>query len=176
MAWTISFAAGLVLAAASVPAAPSDPLTLALEGRLACVVPNATKKTCGALFRYIWRRDGTVEQRVEELVDEDPGLSFTRRSVGRIRARSVCQVVVSEDIEDVEFFVDGAVASEGASARGRERMFYVWTDLIGREVCTSFVANGSSLRMVVTADGREVPQFSRPMIWVDPTEGYSVKP
>lgn len=170
------FAAALVLAAASTPTRPADPLAQALAGRLACAEPNATKKTCGALVAYTWRRDGTVEWRAEALLGEDPALSIRARSVGRIRSRAVCEIIVSEHIEGVEFLVDGRPAPPQVSERGRELLFYALANFIGREVCTSFVANGSSVRMVLTADGQAVPKFSSPMIWVDPDQGYSVRP
>jgi hypothetical protein len=176
MALTTLFAAALVLAAASAPARPANPIAPALAGQLACTVPNATKKTCGALVGFTWRNDGSVEARAEVMLGVDPAFSFRGRSVGRVRPRAFCQIVVSEHIEAVEFLVDGAKASRRVTEQGHELMFHALSDFIGREVCMSFVANGSSLRMVMTADGREVPQFTAPMIWVAPNDGYSVKP
>jgi hypothetical protein len=176
MTLTTLFAAALVLAAASTPARPADPLAQALAGRLACAEPNATKKTCGALVGYARRRDGTVEWTAEAVLGEDPALSIRARSVGRVRSRMVCETIVSEHVEAVEFLVDGQPASRRVTEQGRELLFYALPNFIGREVCMSFVANGSSLRMVLTADGQEVPKFSSPMIWVDPDQGYSVRP
>jgi hypothetical protein len=176
MALTNLFAAALVLAAASVPTRPADALAPARLGQLACAAPNATRKTCGALVGYTWRKDGTVEGWAEALLGEDPALSFRARSVGRVRSRAFCQIVVSEHVETVEFLVDGRPASARVTEQAREMLFHAMANFIGREVCTSFVANGSFMRMVMTADGRALPEFSAPMIWVDPNEGYSVKP
>jgi hypothetical protein len=47
---------------------------------------------------------------------------------------------------------------------------------IDREVCATFVSNGSSFSTQLTVDGVDQPQVSETFIWVRPNDGYVVGP
>ena len=47
---------------------------------------------------------------------------------------------------------------------------------IDKDVCTTFVPDGSSFRTQLAMDGVAQPQGKETFIWVRPNEGYAVGP
>jgi hypothetical protein len=175
MAVATLFIGAAVLAAAAPVASPIDVFAPARNGQLACIVPDKAKKTCRSLSSYTFK-DGKIIDTTETLLVEKPLLTVITRSVGEIRGRNSCGTIRTEDIEDATFLVRGNKASRRTADRGREAFMAVMANYLDREICSTYVPDGSAFRTVILVNGSEHRHLSQPMIWVKSSDGYEVKP
>ena len=172
---TLFIGAAVLAAAAPVGAGPIDVFAPARNGQLACIVPDKVKKTCKSLSQFTFR-DGKIIDTTETLLVEKPLLTIQTRSVGEIRGRNSCGTLRTEDIESATFLVRGNKASRRTADRGREAFMSVMANYLDREICSTYVPDGSAFRTVILVNGSEHRHLSQPMIWVRPSDGYEVKP
>ena len=176
MAFAMLFIGATVLAAvAPVVASPIDVFAPARNGQLACVVPDKAKRTCQSLSHYAFE-DGKIIDTTETLLADKPLLTITTRSVGEIRGQNSCGTLRTADIEAATFLLRGNPASRRTADRGREAFMSVMANYLDREICRTYVRDGSAFRTVTLVNGFEHRYLSQPMIWVGPSDGYEVKP
>ena len=176
MAFATLFIGATVLAAAApVVSSPIDVFAPARNGQLACIVPDKVKKTCRSLSRYTFK-DGKIIDTTETLLTDNPLLTMETRLVAEIRGRNSCGTIRTEDIESATFLVRGNKASRRTADRGRVAFMDVMANYLDREICSTYVPDGSAFRIVILVNGAEHRHLSRPMIWVRPSDGYAVKP
>src|SRR5262245_7143860 len=166
--------AAIVLAAAPIMSGPADWLSQAQAGRLACAAPNAAKKSCISLARYSLSKNGTVEESAETLIPLQPPLTFTTKKTFRIRSGSACGIFTQKDIDSAVFFREGRPVQGRKVEQVREVLNNAFLDYVDREICMSFVPSGSSFEARVSVGGLDYPHLSQPVIWVRPTDGFTV--
>jgi len=177
MASSLYFAAALILAATpAVPAVP-DPLGPARSGQLQCFAPDTSRKMCRALTGYTWRPAGPIQVRGEILMAPSELLIVMRTSTSaEVRSGAVCGHVRARDIEASTFTFAGNPVPQQMVQFASPQILSMLRSHIDKEVCATFVSNGSSFSTQLTVDGVDQPQVSETFIWVRPNDGYRVGP
>lgn len=177
MTSTAYLTAALILAAAQpVPAGP-NPLGPSRSGQLQCFVPDTSRKICHALVGYTWSPAGAIQVRAAVLM-APASLLIVMRSATSVEVRSgaVCGRVRASDIEASTFTIAGQPVPQQMVQFASPQILSMLRSHIGKDVCTTFVPEGSSFRTEMTMDGVAQPQASETFIWVRPNEGYAVGP
>jgi hypothetical protein len=172
---TLFMGATILAAAAPVAVSPVDVFAPARAGQLACIVPDKAKKTCRSLSSYTFK-GGKIIDTTETLLQDKPLLTVRTTSIGEIRGRNSCGTMRTEDLEKAEYLARGTRASRRTSDRAREALRSEMANYLDREICSTYVADGSMFRTVILVNGSEHRHLSQPMIWVRPSDGYEVKP
>jgi hypothetical protein len=176
MPLTTLFSAAIFLAATpAVPQRP-DPLAPARAGQLACHSPRVAQRTCRALTRYTWTKDGKIEVSSDVVISSNAVLVFRSTTVVEARAGAFCGRLRREDVDRGTILWDGGSLPAHLEKRARSDVDLRMYDLFGREVCTAYVREGSGFRTRITVDGKEQPKMSEPMIWIRSPAGYTVGP
>jgi hypothetical protein len=170
-------AAALALAATQAVAAVPDPLGPAKSGQLQCFVPDTSRKMCRALTGYTWRPAGPIQVRGEILMapSELFIVMWTSTSV-EVRSGAVCGQVRARDIAAATFTIAGQPVPQQMVQFASPQVLSMLRSHIDKEICTTFVSNGSSFTTQLTVDGVDQPQASETFIWVRPNDGYRVGP
>ena len=165
----------LGLLAAAAPQAAPDPLAPAREGKVQCHSPDAAYKTCLSIARYDPRADGSYLNTADLLLDPQHAVSLRVRSVVRVKGPAICGVLARADILGGEVEVAGAAIPDKTEPT-LERVVAAFDamDLIGKEICTSYSADGGQLRAEATVDGVARPEYAQPVIWVGPDDGWTL--
>jgi hypothetical protein len=168
--------AALILAAA--PSAPvaTDPLGPARSGQLQCFTPDTSRKVCRALAAYTPGPARAIQVRADILMAPASLLIVMQTSTAvEVRSGAVCGHVRARDIEASTFTVAGQPVPQQLVQLTSPQILSVLSSHINREICATFVPNGSSSRTELTIDGVAHP-VSETFIWVSPNEGYAVGP
>ena len=177
MASSMYFAAALILVATQAVSAVPDPLGPARSGQLQCVAPDTSRKTCGALAGYTWSPAGAIQARGEILMAPADLLIVMRTSTSvEVRSGAVCGRVLARDIEASTFTVAGRPVPQQMVQLASPQILSMLRSHTNKEVCATFVPNGSGFRTELTIDGVDQPQVSDTFIWVRPNDGYRVGP
>ena len=168
----ITLALTLALAA-SAPLQAADPLAPAREGRLQCHEPDAARKTCAALAGYTFAADGTILNQSEVMLNPSPLIVMRDEEPVEIRDGAVCGPLGG--FEDAVFTVDGQPADPAMAGMIRTQVSAAFSAL-GTEGCTRYTPQGEGWLAEVSIDGAARPEFNQPVIWVSPSDGYTVRP
>jgi hypothetical protein len=169
--------AALILAAAQSVPAVTDPLGPARPGQLQCFAPDTSRKMCRALAGYTWSPAGAIQVRGETLMAPAELLIVMRTSTSvEVRSGAVCGLVRARDIEASTFTIAGRPVPQQMVQFASPQILSVLRSHINKEVCATFVPNGSSFTAQLTIDGVAQPQVSETFIWVRPSDGYRVGP
>jgi hypothetical protein len=172
----VSTAALILAAAQSVPAA-TDPLGPARSGQLQCFAPDPSRKMCRALAGYTFGPAGAIQARGEILMAPSELLIVMRTSTSvEVRSGAVCGRVRARDIEASTFRIAGQPVPQQMVQLASPQILSVLRSHINKEICATFVPNGSSFGTELTVDGVAHPQALETFIWVRPNEGYRVGP
>ena len=93
-----------------------------------------------------------------------------------VRSGAVCGRGRARDIEASTFTFAGRPVPQQMVQLASPQILSVLSSHINKEVCATFVPNGSSVTTQLTVDGVAHPEISETFIWVRPNEGYSVGP
>jgi hypothetical protein len=170
---------GLVVIAAALVSAASananvDPLEQAKSGGLQCYTPNLEHKTCRVMSGYILGAEGTIASQSTVLVAPDPPVTMTTLTPVTIKDSAECGVIRETDIQSAQFTVSARPATPDQTVRLRAQMLEALKSQFGSEVCTSFPRVGDSVRASVTINGVAHPEASDVVIWVQPSDGFTV--
>ncbi len=177
MASPVYFAAALILAATQAVSAVPDPLGPARSGQLQCFAPDPSRKMCRGLVGYTWGQAGAIRVRGDILMAPSELLIVMRTSTSvEVRSGAVCGQVRARDIAASTFTIAGQPVPQQMVQFASPQILSMLRSHIGKEVCATFVPNGSSFSTQLTVDGVDQPQVSETFIWVRPTDGYVVGP
>jgi hypothetical protein len=132
---------------------------------------------CRALAGYTWGPAGAIRVRGEILMAPSELLIVMRTSTSvEVRSGAVCGQVRARDIQASTFTIAGQPVPQQMVQLASPQILSVLRSHIDREVCATFVSNGSSFSTQLTVDGVDQPQVSETFIWVRPNDGYVVGP
>lgn len=166
----------LAAAALVVTAANADPLANAREGQLQCYKPDTARKSCGALSGYTFNKDGSISNQAQVLLSPQPLVTMRTVSPVSMKGEAVCGVARKQDIDTATILVDGSPLPEDKAVEARNQISAAMQGLQGQEICTTYVAEGDHLITKITMNGQPKPEFTQTVIWVKPTDGYTVSP
>lgn len=156
------------------PLQAADPLAPAREGREQCHTPDRAKKTCAALAGYTFEADGTIRNQAEVMLNPAPLIVMRDAEVVELRDGAVCGPLAG--FEDAVFFVDRRRADAAMAETLRARVSAAFA-AVGAEACTRYSPKGGDEWLAeVSIDGVPRPEFNQTVIWVSPSDGYTVRP
>jgi len=162
------------LTAAATPAALSDPLAPARAGKLECHSPDAARKRCAVLIGYRFGDDGVIANRTEALLSVEPWINMKLNASVAVQDGEVCGPF--EGADKAEVLMNGQPADAAVTAEVRKTMQTFFDTFKGKQRCTAYERDGAGYKTTVTAKGAVHPMESQPMIWVEPGDGWTVKP
>jgi hypothetical protein len=168
----ITLALTLAFAAAG-PLQPADPLGPAREGQLQCHSPDPARKTCSALAGYTFAADGAISNQAEVMLNPSPLIVMRDQSPVVVRDGAVCGPMTG--LEDAVFTIEGQPADPQTAEMIRGQVSTAFAQL-GTEACTRYAPQGEGWLAEAVIDGHPRPDLNQPVIWVSPTDGYSVRP
>ena len=163
---------GLIVAAAVLGAAPSDPIEPAKQGLVQCYAPDVAKKTCRSMGAYDVQGD-TILNAATTLVSPKPLIVMRTVAPVQVKAGAICGVIQQSDLDRASFTYEGAAVRGDDAARMKTAISTAMAPLIGRELCTSFTAKGGMLAGEVSLDGVRQPDMDQKVLWVAPSD-YTV--
>ncbi len=167
-------AAILALSPLAVAASVPSPIGPASHGKLQCYAPDVARKTCQSLASYRPNPKGGLDNIAVVLVATKPPIAMQTVSPVDVREGQICGVVRPEDFQSAEFTTEGRPVDPAQTAVLREKVLAAMKTYIGHEICTSFVPNGGSLLAKESIDGVADPSLDERVIWISPTDGYTV--
>lgn len=168
----ITLALTLALAVPA-PIEAADPLAPARDGKLQCHTPDKARKTCSALAGYTFAADGTIANQAEVMLNPSPLIIMRDEAPVVVRDAAVCGPMVG--FEDAVFTIDGQPADPATAGMIRAQVTAAFSQL-GTEGCTRYSPQGEGWLAEVSIDGQPRAEFNQPVIWVSPSEGYTVQP
>jgi hypothetical protein len=120
---------------------------------------------------------GAIQARGEILMAPSELLVVMRTSTPvQVRSGTVCGQVRDRDIAASTFTIAGQPVPQQMVQFASPQILSMLRAHINKEVCATFVPNGSSFSTQLTVDGADQPQVSETFIWVRPNDGYAVGP
>lgn len=149
-----------------------DPLAPAKAGRIRCIDPDRSARTCGTLVRYTLRGDGAFDALVTGVVNRDPVIVLEYSTFGQVRDGMVCSRVRPADFTSGKLSSNGTALSPALESNTRLKLMEALQPLAGHERCYRDAGAGE-LTVNVTIDGLLRPDMSQTAIWVLPEDGYA---
>ncbi|WP_084579949.1 hypothetical protein [Sphingomonas azotifigens] len=149
-----------------------DPLAPAKAGRIRCVDPDRTARTCSTIVRYTLRGDGAFDAQVTGVVNRDPLIVLEYSTFGQVRDGAVCSRIRPADINAGKLTSNGTALSPALEANTRMKLMDVLQPLAGHERCYRDSGAGE-LSVNVLIDGLLRPDMAQTAIWVLPEDGYA---
>ena len=169
-------ALGLAMSLLALSAANADPLAESHAGKVQCHRPDTVRKTCGALSSYTMEPGGVTTNKAEVLLSSQQILTMTTVTPVVLKGEAICGQVRARDLQTAEIHLNGAILPEEQAKGLRTQLVQHFGELIGKEICTTYVSVGDKLSTQVTVDGVAKPAYSQTVIWVMPEDGYKVSP
>jgi hypothetical protein len=152
--------------------AVSDPLAPAKAGRIRCIDPDRSARTCGTIVRYTLRGDGAFDALVTGVVNRDPVIVLEYSTFGQVRDGMVCSRIRPADFNSGKLTSNGTALSPALETNTRMKLMEALQPLAGHERCYRDAGAGE-LTVNVTIDGLLRPEMSQTAIWVLPEDGYA---
>jgi hypothetical protein len=149
-----------------------DPLAPAKAGRIRCIDPDRSARTCGTIVHYTLRGDGAFDALVTGVVNRDPVIVLEYSTFGQVRDGMVCSRVRPADFNSGKLTSNGTAVSPALEANTRLKLMEALQPLAGHERCYRDAGAGE-LTVNVTIDGLLRPEMSQTAIWVLPEDGYA---
>ncbi|MFT4077242.1 MAG: hypothetical protein QM647_17070 [Asticcacaulis sp.] len=166
----------LLAAAAFQSAAYIGPLAPAGSGMAQCYDPDQIRKVCASMATYHQNADGSFTSKSLILISKAPVAILEMNTRVAIRNGAVCGTIQESDITASRLTVsDTAVAPEQA-APVLAQISQGMAGVVGHEICTSYMKSGPDMVAKATIDGVPKPDQDQVVLWVSPSEGYTVAP
>lgn len=165
-----------LLALAETPLA--DPLAPAAQGKVQCYSPDPARKTCKSWATYEPAAGGGYNNTAYVLVSTNPAIVMKITSPVVVRNDQVCGPIRSSDFDTAEFQVMGRAMPPAETSQARSQMRGAMAAMIGKEVCTAYLATKTANMMTARAsyDGVPRPELDQTVAWVTLGEGFRVAP
>ncbi len=158
-------------------AAYAAPLTPAAQGQIQCYVPDTAKKTCMSLAYYVARDDGGFDNRSVVLLNKSPVVTLDTTTRVTLKDGAVCGAIRAEDIAAGKVTVGDHLMTPEEASPVLNSITQGLSGIIGHEICTVYVPDASG-KLVAQAsmDGKRQPEQDQPVLWISPSDGYTVAP
>ncbi len=168
-----------VLSTAAAPAAEAppmlkvgDPLAPARAGKVLCQTPKKEGRSCTAVMRFAFDADGKIANTSVMRVSNKPWVTVRYTNPVVVRDGSVCEPM--PDAATLEVLQDDRPADAALVDRVRKGVGDMLETVKGMEGCTAYSVKDDGFMTLLTVDGK--PRVAQYAIWVDPAEGWAVKP
>jgi hypothetical protein len=156
--------------------AADDPLAEAHQGKFQCYLQDAARKTCRAIARYDFGADGKIANPALVLVQAQPVMVMAVTSEVEEKGGAVCGIARSEDIDQARLAVADRTLTPEETVVVKSQIKTAMAARLGKEICTTYVAQGDQFKAQVTVNGAPAPELTAQVVWVSPEDGYIVAP
>jgi hypothetical protein len=164
----------LTLLAPPPPQAAPDPLAPARAGKIQCISPNREKKTCLAIATYKPGPDGSFESTVQVLVNPSPAIVMETHAKGAVEGGATCNIIRAEDYAAASFTMNGTPMDEAIASSIRPQVAAAIAPMAGKKGCSRERPEGDMVISEVTLDGVAHAEMTQKLIWVSPSDGYTL--
>lgn len=156
----------------------ADPLAPGRAGMVQCYGPDVSAKTCDAMGAYRFGSDGVIWNDARNRINESPRVVLYATGKVYVRDGAECARPENRAEEITSLEVDGVALQGDEFERLRKQIADGIQETLGDgEFCSTYHPNpDGSLRAAVTIGGVERPEFESTVLWVDPAEGWTLKP
>ena len=162
----------LVFAASAV-----EQLAPAKQGKIQCLAPIASTKTCDSLTKITEVAPGSYRYDAESLIDADGPVIAIERGMISVQGNRFCETVRLSDATRLNFKVDGVPASAAQAAQYRALYRQKIAPIAGQSFCSDIGPEEGGFHEVQAYLGaRAVPGLNYAMKWVGPNDGWKVAP
>ena len=169
----------VLLAAAAASQAPVTaypaPLAPAATGQAQCYGPS-DHKTCRSLATYTANGDGTFANGASVMLSSQPLVLLDTTTQVSIKGQAVCGAIHRADVLAGKLSVNGTQLPAEQAKPLLTNIATALDKIIEHEICTTYVPNGTGLVAKATMDGVAQPDQDQAVIWVSPSDGYTVAP
>ena len=153
----------------------NDPLAPARKGQVQCYFPDLATKTCQGLATYEQTGPSAYSSRSVLLIDAAGPTTLETTSTVRARGNAECSMVRGSEALAGKVIVDGRQLPAREAKPTVARIASNLAPVNGREVCIRYepVEDGT-LMGHVTIGGVRRADLDQPIIWVNPSDGYSI--
>ena len=163
----------LVLAAASA----AEQLAPAKQGKIQCLAPIESTKTCDSLTKVTEVAPGRYTYDSESLLDADGPVIVSEHGTATVQGNRFCETVRVADANRLSFKVSGVPANAAQTARYRSLYRQKMALIAGQTLCSSIGPEEDGFHEVQAYLGtRAVPGLNYSMKWVGPNDGWKVAP
>jgi hypothetical protein len=170
----LTLALALLAQAHAAPQATPDPLAPARAGKVQCIGPSREKKTCLGMASFKPGAGNTFESTVAVLVSPNPLIVMETHAKGTVEGGGICNIIRAEDYAASTFTLNGAPMDESTAATIRPQVAATIAPMAGKKGCSRERPDGDVLVSEVTIDGVARPDMTQKVIWVSPTDGYTL--
>lgn len=160
-------------ASQSVPA-PANPLANADKGFLQCYRPDVQHKTCQSIAAYKLSGPDTYDNKALIPISKNGTLETHTPVV--LKGGAVCGSIRGEDTAAGLLRIDNREIDPITAKPVLERIAQAMAPFAGKEICTRYEVSGDGFTAKITIDGTYRPDQDQFVIWVSPSDGYTVTP
>jgi TonB family protein len=153
---------------------PSNPLTMAEQGKLQCYRPNVQKKTCRGIASY--RRTGPGTYDNTALFPLSTTVTLETHGPVVIKEGAVCGFIRGQDALTGTLRANGKIVDPEKAKPILERIAQVMERTSKSEMCTRYEPSGMDFTAKISIDGTYRPDQDETVKWINPTDGYTVAP
>ena len=160
-----------------IAASVAQQMAPASQGKLQCLSPIESSKTCDSLSKISQVAPGRYRYEAELLYDADGPVLVTERGVVTIQGAKICETIRLPQIDTYTFKVGGVPATTAQTARYRAHFKKTFAPLAGQSLCSTITPEEDGLHAIESyVGGRRVPGLDYSMKWVSPNDGWKVGP
>jgi len=166
----------LILASAvnQSPQTSADHLADAKNGLVQCYRPDVPNKTCQSIAAYTLTGPDTFDNKAVIPVSKSATLETHTPVV--IRGNAVCGFIRAGDTMAGLLRVNGREVDATTAKPVLERIAQAMAPFAGKEICTRYESSAVGLTAKVSIDGSYRPDQDQTVLWVNPSDGYTVTP
>lgn len=165
----------LIVAGANVQA-DVDILAQSKSGKMLCVNPDASTKTCSSITSFKVFADGSVTETTEVLLTPDQPITLTMSIATEVAGGSNCGVMTLDDLRRGQVRANGEALPSDRNALVLERLERSMGSLAGKKVCDAIRVEKDSLVKYGQIEGVDIKLPAKPVMWVSTNDGYTVAP
>jgi hypothetical protein len=155
----------------------SQQMAPASQGKLQCLSPIESMKTCDSLSKITQVAPGQYRYEAQILLDADGPVIATERGTLSVQGAKVCEKVRLSNLDTMTFRVAGAPASAAETSRYRTEFKRKFAIIAGQMICNTIAPEDDGVHEVETfIAGRRVHGLDYSMKWVGPGDGWKVAP
>jgi hypothetical protein len=174
---TIAIILGSAALVLAVPAhAQPDPLAPAAKGMAQCSKPDKARKTCSSLAYYKSAGGAHYDNRAIVMVSPQGPVLLETNTPVEVKNGAVCGAIRKEDVMAGKVRVGGNPLTGDQAAAVLGQLAQALAPVIGKEICTSYAADGDGFVGKSSIAGAYMPELDTPGIWVSESDGYTVAP
>ena len=169
------FALALLLAATSGPAVTDVPAQSRL-GKILCVNPDNTTRTCSSIISYKPGPNGTLVETGEVLISPDQPITLEIASLGKVEGGAICGAVELADMQKGKLRVNGTPLPSDRNTAALNKLLERMKPMAGRKACEGLRVQNGQLVKYGQVERIDINLPGKPVRWISPSEGYRVAP